>query len=132
MQERAKVVGIDKNVISVVPIDIEACIGCSNSECKDNGHIFTALNRHNLDLNVGSVVRIDAPMRNQLVQALFAVIIPVGLAVLAFIYLPQFIEGAGEGARVGAAFVALLAGGALMFKLRRITNSDLPDVVEVI
>lgn len=132
MQEKAKVIAIDKDIVSVVPLDIEACIGCSNTECKTNGNVFTAANRRKLDIRVGSEVRIKAPVKNQLSQAFFAIGIPVLLSILVWQLVPLFFIGAGEIFQVGGALVALFAGAVIMFLLTHIVSKDLPEITEVV
>jgi hypothetical protein len=131
MQEKAKVVEVRGDVISVVPLDIEACIGCSNAECKKNGNVFQAVNSRKLAIVVGNEVRVLAPMKNQLWQAFLSVGVPLLLAVAAFASVAFFLPASGEGVRVGAALAALCAGMILTFNLHRIGSKDLPEIVEV-
>lgn len=132
MQEKATVVRIDRDRVSVIPLDIEACIGCGNSECKKNGNVFTAVNSRDFDLSVGSEIRVGAPAKSQLKQGLLAIGLPVLLAVAAYLLLPRVFPGSGEGLRVGLTLIALLAGAFLGYRFSILTGVDLPEVIEVL
>jgi hypothetical protein len=132
MQEKARIAKIDGDVVSVVPLDIEACIGCSNAECKKNGSLFQAVNRKKYALSVGDEVRISAPAGKQLVQALVSVGLPVLLAVAVYAVFGVVAPGAGEGVRIAASLAALVAGMALVYATRRRGSKDLPEVVELL
>ena len=132
MQEKAKVIGIEKDIVMVVPLDIDLCIGCANSECKTSGSIFTAVNSQNLDIKVGSEVRIGASVKKQLWQALQSVGIPVLLAVIIWKMVPLVFSGAGEGAQVAGSLIALLAGAAAMYWHSRLPAKDLPEITAVL
>lgn len=132
MQEKAKVIAIDNGTVTVVPIDIEACVGCSNSDCKNNGSEFTVVNSQKLAIRVGSEVHITAPVKNQLSQAFLSVGVPVMLAVAAFILVPVVIPGAGEGLQVGGSMLSLIAAFVLMYRFGRIGTKDLPEISEVL
>lgn len=132
MQERARVVRLDGDVVSVVSLDIEACIGCSNSECKKNGSLFTAVNRRGLELRPGVEVRIMAPVRKQLAQALFAVGVPVLGAVAAWKLVTRFFPACGEGVRAAIVLAAFVAGAVLVYAFSRAAPKDLPEIVEIL
>jgi len=131
MQEKARVVAIEGLVVSVVPLEIEACINCSNSECKKNGNVFKALNGRGLSLSIGSQVRIKASAKNLVAQGLLSLGIPVALAAGAYA-LVAAITSAGEGLRVGAALAALVSGAVVSFIVAKPGLRGLPEVVEVL
>jgi hypothetical protein len=131
MQEKAKVVSIRDDVVSVMPLDIEACMGCTNNECKRNGNIFTVANRKNFDIMVGSEVRILAPVKNQLFQGLFAVGLPILFGAAVFALVSYLAPSAGEGASVGGALFALCLGMVFVYRTRKTSAKDLPEIVEV-
>lgn len=130
MQEKAKVISIDGDIVTVVPLSIEACINCANTECKKNGNVFTAVNRRGLALKPGCEVRIAAPLGKQAVQAVIAVGVPLALAVAAYLSVPFLFSGSAEGLRVGAALIAFLIGAVGVFALTRGAANKLPEVVE--
>ncbi len=132
MQEKAKVIGMENDIVSVIPLDIEACIGCSNAECKQNGNVFTAVNRQKFDIRVGSEVRISAPVKNQLSQAFLSVGVPVLAAVAVWMLLPALFAGATEALQVGGSLLAFIAAAALMFRVTGKTAKDLPEITAVL
>jgi hypothetical protein len=132
MQERAKVIAIHDRLVSVMPLDIDACAGCSNAECKKNGNVFEVMNANKLDLSVGSEVRVAASVRNQLVQALFSIGLPLALAVAAYAVVAAFVPAWGEGGSVGSALAAFACGALLVARFRRVHSGDLPVIVEIL
>jgi hypothetical protein len=132
MQERAKVIAIHDRLVSVMPLDIDACAGCSNAECKKNGNVFEVMNGNGLDISVGSEVRVAASARNQLVQALFSIGLPFALAVAAYIAAGALVPAWGEGGAVGSALVAFACGALLVARFRRVHARDLPVIVEIL
>ena len=132
MQEKAKVVKVEGSVVSVVPVDIEACVGCANAECRKNGSLFAAVNREGFELAPGMEVRIASPARKQLAQALLAVGVPTLAAGLGGKALDARLPGAGEAARAGLSLAAFLAGAVLVYALSRAAPKDLPEIVEIL
>lgn len=132
MQEKAKVIEIRADSVAVIPLEIDACVGCSNAECKDNGHEFLVTNPLGLPIKVGSEVRIGAGLKKQLVQAFMSIGIPVLLSIVVFALTPRFIEGAGEGLQVGLSLLTLLAGGILMYRITKLSAKDHPEILELI
>ena len=130
MQEKAKVVAIDGDIVTVIPLEIEACINCANTECKKNGNVFRAVNRRGLKLKPGSEVRIAASLGKQSAQGLLAVGVPIALAVFGYFTVQGLLPGSGEGLRVGAALFAFLASSAVIFALPHRSANKLPEVVE--
>lgn len=131
MQEKARVVAISGPVVSVVPLEIEACINCNNSECKKNGNVFKAVNSRGLSLSIGSQVRIKASARNLALQGALSLGVPVALAAGAYA-LVSATTSAGEGLRVGAALAALALGALVSFVAAKPGLRGLPEVVEVL
>lgn len=132
MQEKAKVVNIENDIVSVIPLDIEACIGCGNDSCKQNGNLFTAVNRRKFDIRVGSEVRIAAPVKNQLYQALLSVGVPVFVAVIVWILLPVIFTAATEALQVVGSLLGFAGAAALMFRLTGKESKDLPEITAVL
>lgn len=132
MQEKAKVISIDKDIVKVVALDIDVCIGCSNSECKGNGSIFTAINNRHFDIKVGSEVRVGASAKKQLLQAIWAIGIPVLLAIGVWHIIPLVFSGANEGLRVGGVLFALAFGVLLVSLANKHNIKDYPDIIEII
>ena len=133
MQEKARVIRIEKNTVSVVPVEIDVCIGCSNSECKKNGSVFSVLNSQNFDIKIGSEVRIAAPVKNTLLQTLFSVGIPICGAALFFILGRVVFPGAGgEGLEVGLTFLGLITGVVIVMLISGRKSQKLAEIVAVL
>jgi Positive regulator of sigma(E), RseC/MucC. len=132
MQEVARIVAIDGDVVTVVPLDVEACIGCQNAACRENGSVFSAVNTRRLEIRIGSEVRIASPVRSQLRQGFSALGIPVLAAAAAYILVSVFVPASGEGLRVPVALATLVAGMILTYALHRSDESELPEIVEVL
>jgi hypothetical protein len=130
MQEKAKVIAVDGDIVTVIPLEIEACINCANTECKKNGNVFRAVNRRGLKLKPGSEVRIAASLGKQTSQGLVAVGLPLSLAVFGYFFVQRLFPGSGEGLRVGVALLAFLVGAVGVFACTRGAANKLPEVVE--
>ncbi|HQC26349.1 MAG TPA: SoxR reducing system RseC family protein [Treponemataceae bacterium] len=85
MRDIASVIAIDGKKITVVPIITDTCIGCEKSSCGERGEPFFVTNPQNLSLSIGSSVKIHARAKDQMLQALFAIFLPVLLAILSFV-----------------------------------------------
>ena len=132
MQEKARVVALDHDIVSVIPLDIEACIGCSNSECKTNGNVFMVVNTRNFDIRIGSEVRVAAPIKNQLLQAFYALGLPFLFGFGVWQMVPVLFPGAGEGAQVGGALLAFFTWTGFMFWHSRGQSRNMPEIIEVL
>ncbi len=132
MQEKARVVEIDGEVASVVALDLDVCIGCSNADCKKNGSVFRAVNARHLPLSVGDEVRISAAAKNQAKQGLFAIGVPFAFAILGYVAITLAVPSAGDGLRTGVALLTLVVGSLLSFGLRKFFAQALPEIVEVL
>jgi hypothetical protein len=132
MQEKARVLFIEKNIITVAALDVASCVGCANSHCRENGSEFTVSNKLQLDIHPGSVVRVVARVRNQLVQSLVSLGVPVLVAVVIWLLVSVLFPAAEEALLVGASLLGLIGAGALMFRITGNTANDLPEIVEII
>lgn len=132
MQEKAKIISIEKDIVKVVALDIDVCIGCSNSECKGNGSIFMAINSHHFDVKVGSEVRVGASAKKQLWQAMRAIGIPVLLAIGVWNIIPLVFFGVGEGLQVGGALFALALGVLIVSWAKKQNIKDYPEIIEIV
>lgn len=131
MQEKARVVAIDGDVISVVPLEIEACINCNNTACKKNGNVFHVANGRKFEIAVGSEVRVAAPAGKQAGQAISSIGVPVACAALAGFAVSRFFPKAGEGIAIGSALVALVLSAVVLSLIGRRSTKDLPEIVEI-
>ncbi len=132
MTETARVVAIDGKTVSVVPLNIEVCLGCSNEQCKSQGSVFTVKNRKQLTLNTGDEVRIGARPARQILQAAVSVGIPAVVGVIAYAFLPVLQPAAGAGTRTGIALGALFLSAVVLAGTVRIGEKGFPEITEVI
>lgn len=84
MRDIASIIKINENSITVVPIITDACIGCESRTCGERGEPFYVTNPKNLLISIGSTVKIHARVKDQIAQAVFALFIPIIVAILAF------------------------------------------------
>lgn len=131
MQERARVVRIEGDIVFVVPVDIAGCTGCANAECASGGSIFRARNREGLELAPGMEVHVVAPVRRQLAQALLAIGVPVLLALFSWKALSSALPASGSAFRAGVSFLSFIAGAVLVYTLSRSTAKELPEIVSI-
>ncbi len=115
-----------------MPVDIEACIGCKNRECQKNGNRFTAINARGLALSTGDEVRLGASAKSQLAQALASVLLPSLAALAAYLLFPRVASGYGEGVRVAATLVTLVAFAWARFRVAERSPPRLPEIFEVL
>lgn len=132
MTETARVVAINGKTVSVVPLNVDVCLGCSNEQCKSQGSVFTVKNRKQLTLKTGDEVRIGARPAHQILQAAIAVGLPVSFGVAAYLSLPVLWPAAGVGARAGMALGALFLSAAILSATVRIGEKGFPVITEVI
>jgi len=130
MQETARVIAIEGELVRVVPLEIEACINCSNSACKANGNVFEVANRRGFDIHVGSEVRVGASIGDQVLQGLFSLGLPASAAGLAW-YVAKAFSG-GETLAVCAALGALALTAAIVALVLRRRPPALPEIREVL
>jgi len=128
MTETARVESIDGQVVTVVPLDLDVCLGCSNEHCRSEGSRFTAVNRRRLPLEVGSRVKIGAPAGRQALQAVVAFGLPVlagGVVYAALAWLlPAFDVALRALVSVGAAVIT----AALLAKAVRPAHGSFPEI----
>jgi hypothetical protein len=131
MQEKARIQAIDGRRVTVVPLDLEACIGCKNAQCKSNGNRFEAVNSRGLDLRVGDEVRIGASAGAQARQALLSVGLPAGVGIIAYLTFGALFP-VSEGLRVALSLGGVLASALIRLRLIGPSGAALSEVLEVV
>ena len=132
MQEKAKVTAIHKDIITVMPIDIEVCIGCKNNDCKQNGSQFFAKNTKSFSLEIGTEVRLKASAKAQYFQGLFALGIPLFFAFGGYYFRSFFFSKTTEIQSILFALLGLLIGSILALILRRYIKAELPEIYKIV
>lgn len=131
MTETARVVAINGKTVSVVPLNVEVCLGCSNDHCKSQGSVFTVKNRKKFDLKTGDEVRIGASPAHQVLQAVFSLGFPLLSGVLVYAAFPSLMPFAGAGLRAGVALGALFLSAIILARSVRIGEKGFPEITEV-
>ncbi len=110
MRDRAQIVSVDGDVIKVVPLISDVCINCEKSSCAKRGKSFEVSNPKSFPIKRGDVVKISSPILQQILQALFALVLPVLCAIAGYFLVPG-----SEGAKAAAATVCFVVGAAVVF-----------------
>lgn len=132
MHERAKIIGIEGDIASLVPVDQGACAGCVDEECRKRGSVFRASNGMGYALELGMEVRVSAPARRQIAQGLLAVGVPSVAGYASWRLMERFVPGAGDSVRALVAFIAVVLGAIAVYSLSRARPKDLPEIVEIL
>ena len=127
MRDGAQVISISDNDIKVVPLISDACINCDKSMCAKRGKPFSVSNPKKLPVNRGDVVKITTPMLHQVLQALFALVFPVILAILGYMFIPG-----SEGIKAAAVTACFVGGAAIVFVVTHFLppfKSEIADIL---
>ena len=81
MTDNALIVSIEKSQILVKPLVTGACINCEKSGCAKQGKPFSVSNSQGFPISVGSVVKLKASKKLQIVQGFVALFSPILVAV---------------------------------------------------
>lgn len=133
MQEKARVIEIKGNKVALVPVDLDACAGCSNTMCKEGGHVFYAKNTKGLPVQKGSIVRVAAPVYVQAYEVVIGLLVPLFAAVLVFLISSSFWKGLGEQGVVGISLGVLGLMFFLSYQLGlRNSEKRLPVIIDIL
>jgi len=110
MRDRAQIIAVDGNDIKVVPLISDVCINCEKSSCAKRGKSFYVSNPKNYSVKKGDVVKISSPLFHQILQALFALLLPVLCAVAGYLFVPG-----SEGVKAFAVTGCFFAGAVVVF-----------------
>lgn len=85
MTQSAEIVSVsqDGKEAQVCPIVTNACLSCKE-RCARRGTPFTAVNKDNLPIKKGDLVRIAAPKKAEAAQAVLSLMIPAACAIAAY------------------------------------------------
>ena len=136
MNDRGIVVSMQDGNIMVMAMKSSSCAGCM-SECSRKSDTFAVANRLNLDVKVGSVVKLKATKKLQLLQGAVSLLVPILCAVAGY-----FLSGpvcallgktAGDGEQALGVLIPFLLSSALVFFLtRKFPMPGTPEIVEVL
>jgi len=131
MKNTAKVISLkNNNIVEVLPLISDACIGCTKSSCTKQGHAFTVRNTLNLPVYEGAVVRIGASSAKQAVQALFSLFLPLAASIAGYIFTPDICALAGrtkavtEATLIAGVFISFYTTAALVLIFNRFIRAE--------
>lgn len=127
MRDRAQIISIEDGNVKVMPLISDACINCEKSMCAKRGKSFVVLNKKNLPVKCGDIVKITSSVLHQILQALFALAFPVLCGVLGYIFIPG-----GEGAKAAAVTGFFLVGAIAVFVVTHFLppmKSEISDIL---
>lgn len=140
MRDKAIVVDVKEDFVTVVPLITNACISCS-SPCTKRGNPFKVLNKKNYAVEKGNLVKIGASKATQAVQGIVSLILPVIAAICGYFFSPAIISlfsksGAAEvteGKRAAFVLAFLFLSGLIVFifsrNSARLGNSEILEVI---
>ena len=137
MTDNALIVSVEKTQILVTPLITGACINCNNSSCAKRGKPFPVSNPRGFPISVGSVVRIQASKKMQIIQGFVALLLPIAFAV-GFYFLGGFLAQKfgwqkAELAQALGVLIGIFVPGIIIYfftaKNRKIKKCEICEVV---
>ena len=132
MTEKARVIAIKGRRISVVPLDLEVCLGCSNEQCRSEGSVFTVVNRRKLPLSVGSEVHVHARVGRQFLQGMVSVGLPLATGTISYVVFPLLASAHGSALQSGIAIAIALLTAAVIARILRVGDAGFPEITSII
>ena len=71
MRDKALVIKYENGIATVKPLLSDTCINCNSSTCSHKSSVFVATNPKQLPVKPGSLVKIGASVKSQIVQTIF-------------------------------------------------------------
>lgn len=133
MKDKAIVVEIKENSVTVVPLITDACISCT-SPCTKRGKPFSVVNKNNFALSKGSIVSIGASKIQQMIQGFFSLLFPIVCSVTGYNICPLFFKNkaVSEGTRMIFVLAFLAVSCSIVFfvsrKNKKLYNSEILEV----
>jgi len=133
MKEIGRIQNISGDMVTIKGGEISACVGCSNSECKGNGNIFTAKNSLNLPIHEGQLVEVENKASTTFIQGLEVLLPPVVLFILGYILTGRFAPASSDDVRVGIGVAALFLGFFIMYWVKKLLpSSGAPQITRIV
>ncbi|MFO8065849.1 MAG: SoxR reducing system RseC family protein [Spirochaetota bacterium] len=130
MVEKARVISIDGERVTLSCSDLAGCKACSGSFCGTKQRSFDAANTNNLDLNPNDEVEVFVHPGKAILAGFMVLIFPLVLFVGGFLASGPWLGVTSEAARVAVGGGALVAGFAAVYRYnRRHGNSQMPSVL---
>lgn len=90
MRDFAIVTKIEGKIIEAIPLSSNACMNCQDYFCARQGKPFTVINKKSLNLQENDIVKIGFSNLSRGIQGLLSFLVPILVAVLAYIFAPEF------------------------------------------
>lgn len=133
MKEIGRIQKIEGDLVTIKGGELSACVGCTNSECKGNGNIFTAKNNLGLPIKEGQLVEVENKASTSFIQGLEVFLPPVLLFIIGYVLTGQLAPGSSDDIRVGIGVAALFAGFFIMYWIRKIIPAaGAPQITKII
>jgi len=119
MIEKARVLKIDGDQVTLACLDIAGCKSCSGSFCSTKQRRFTAENTKHLELEPNDQVEVFIHPGKAVLAGFMVLIFPLILFILGFEAAGRFLGMASEAARAGVGALALAVGFGGVFLYNR-------------
>ena len=132
MLEKATVIKINKDVVTLACGDSEGCQSCAaHGICGGvNDKTFEAWNKNGLEIEPGAQVEVNLPTGKTIGSAFMVMIFPLLLFIVFFYAVRLLFDGAGEGFQALGGVVGIAAGFGINFLLnRKPKKKNLPEIV---
>ena len=136
MTERAYVVSVQEKHIYASLLELEDCASC-HASCGKKGGCFEVANPKGMKVAQSSCVLISASRRNQALQGIVCLLLPVLLAFVGYFVCPVLTSVFGKtisaDGRAGGVLLFFFASCAVVFFLtRKFPIPGKPEIVEVL
>lgn len=136
MKRRAVVISINekKNTAIVSPLITGHCVSCKEN-CAYRGSSFEARIATNLKIEHGSVVTIGTSKKNEAIQSIVSLLVPVLCAIFAYIVSPKisriiFARDATEGFKATFVLLAMFVSCAFIYCASRFLIRPVKPVIQ--
>lgn len=128
MTEKARVLKVHDNTVSLQCIDGPHCDSCGSAFCNLKSRTIEASVATGLHVNVGDEVEVFVPPSRAIASGFLVLIVPLILFLTAYLSF-SFVEN--EAAQVAAGFGGLVAGFLLVYIVGRRRSPQLPTITHV-
>ena len=133
MKEIGRIQKISGDTVIIQGGELSACAGCSNSECKGNGSIFTAKNSLKLPLQIGQMVEIENKASTSFIQAIEVFLPPVAFFIIGYILTGRIAPSSSDDVRVGIGVASLFLGFIIMYWVKKLLPAKgAPQITRII